>query len=235
MPVLAYRPKLKSRIAESKNAAKIPGPNLSETQLAFCLMLGVGGPLVMIAGAVYLFVLFQMDRLLLTSRSKTDMPGFETGVGCVMLCFGGIFGIAGGFFYCEGKKAQRWRAEQEKAKLASRRSSRARASLAPLETINEGEEVEQFDAGRQRSSARRDRSKKGSGRRSRRSSSSTSSEAPGTPMTTTTSTNNATSLSELHTYPFSSMETINTFRTEADIPPAYSTIFPELDLDEEGK
>jgi len=177
----------------------------------------------MIAGAAYLLVLHHMGRLLLTSQSKTDLPGFETGVGCVMLCFGGIFGIAGGFFYCEGKKAQRWRAEQQKAKLASRRSSRARSSLAPLETINEGEELEQF--GQNSSSSRRDRGKKSGGRRTRRSSASTTSEDPGTPMTTTT--NNASSLSELHTYPFSSLETINTFQTEADIPPDYSSVFPQ--------
>lgn len=227
MPVLAYRPKLKSRIAESKNAANSPGPNLSETQLTCCLMLGVGGPLVMIAGTVYLFVLHQMDRLLLTSQSKTDMPGFQTGLGCFMLCFGGIFGIAGGFFYCEGKKAQRWRAEQQKAKLESRRNSRARSSLAPLETINEGEEVEQFGENRPRISSRKERSNKGSERRSRRSSASTSSDVPSS--STTLTTNNGTSLSDLHTYPFSSLETINTFQTEADIPPDYSTIFPDED------
>ena len=118
MPVLAYKPKLKSRLAESKNVANSPGPDLSETQLTCCLMLGVGGPLVMIAGAAYLLVLHQMGRLLLTSQSESDLPGFETGIGCVMLCFGGIFGIAGGFFYCEGKKAQRWKADQQKEKLA---------------------------------------------------------------------------------------------------------------------
>lgn len=224
MPVLAYKPKLKSRLAESKNVANSPGPDLSETQLTCCLMLGVGGPLVMIAGAAYLLVLHQMGRLLLTSQSETDLPGFETGIGCVMLCFGGIFGIAGGFFYCEGKKAQRWKADQQKAKLASRRSSRARSSLAPLETINEGEEIEHFGENRQRSSSRRDRSKRANERRSRRSSASTST---GTPMTITT--NNACSLSELHTYPFSSLESIHTFQTEAEIPPDYSTIFPEED------
>jgi len=223
MPVLAYRPKLKSRILESQNAAKAPGPILSDTQMTCCLVMGVGGPLVMIAGAVYLFTLHQMDRLLLTSQSKTDMPGFETGVGCLMLCIGGIAGIAGGFFYCEGEKTRRWRAEQEKKKLENRRSSRARSTLTGLETINEGEEMERFEGGNRKSSSRRERGRKGSGRPSRRSSSSTPSEVPSTPMTTT----NATSLSELHTYPFSSMDTLNMVQVNADIPPDYSTLFPE--------
>ena len=96
----------------------------------------------------------------------------------------------------------------------SRRSSRARSPLAALETINEGEEVERFGDGRRQTSSRTDRSKKGSGRPSRRGSSSTStSEVPSAPMTL--SINNAASLSELHTYPFSSMETINTIQLEA--------------------
>ena len=113
MPVLGYRPKLKN--AASKTA-KTPGPDLTDTQMTCCLMMGVGGPLVMIAGAVYLFALHQMDRLLFTSVSKTDMPGFETGIGFLMLCLGGVAGIAGGFFYCEGEKTRRWKAEQEKKK-----------------------------------------------------------------------------------------------------------------------
>jgi len=222
MPVLGYRPKLKNAAA---NVAKTPGPDLTDTQMTCCLMMGVGGPLVMIAGAVYLFALHQMDRLLFTSVSKTDMPGFETGIGFLMLCLGGVAGIAGGFFYCEGEKTRRWKAEREKKKLESRRSSRVRSPLAALETINEGEEVERFGDGRRQTSSRTDRSKKGSGRPSRRGSSSTStSEVPSTPMTL--SINNAASLSELHTYPFSSMETINTIQLEADIPPEYSSIFP---------
>lgn len=221
MPVLAYRPKLKSRLLGSQNAAQRPGLILSENQSTLCLVFGIGGPLVMIAGAVYLFALHQMGRLMLSEQAKNDIPGLETGAGFAMLCFGGIAGIAGGFFYVEGQKGKRWKAENDKSKTTSRRSSRAKTSLAPLETIAEDVEVGQFDAERrQRSSSRKSRSKSGSGRRSRRS----SAAASETPSTTTT---NAVSLSELHTFPFSSLETISSFQTEAEIPPDYSTLFPD--------